>query len=414
MFTANALLTCGVPVRITIFERLPTPFGLVRYGVAPDHQKIKHITKLFDRTLGAEQVSFCGNVEVGRDVTIEQLREAFHAIVLAYGAPRSRKLGIPGETLGGVYGADAFVGWYNGHPDHYRNNFNLSCPTAAVVGHGNVAADICRILLAPPDALSHTDITDEALAGLRESRITDVFLIGRGRPEAAKFTVPELRALGQIPDCTAVIKADDVPAGDDREDHATIRAVFRSMAEASHRPSRRRLHFAFSQVPSRFLGDETVSGIELMSKVHGDTSYLDCSAVFTGIGFLGQPLPGVPYSQSRGVVPNKYSRVTEQSEDSNLYVAGWIKRGASGVIGTNKLDGEETAAAILKDAPRLMARKKGLVSLLLPTQVVDYEGWQAIDAVERAAGADNGKCRRKITSITEMAAVAKSHSLEFK
>jgi ferredoxin/flavodoxin---NADP+ reductase len=407
LFTAGALLASGAPVQITIFDRLPTPFGLVRYGVAPDHQNIKQITRLFDRTLQSKQVRFCGNVAIGTDVTIDALAAAYHAVILAYGAARNRKLGVPGEALERVYGADEFVGWYNGHPDYSACDFDLGHKTAVIIGHGNVAADICRMLLTPPNELAGTDITDQALACLRKSRIEDVYLVGRGLPEAAKFTVPELRALGRITDCATIVRPGDLPpsAEDEGVSDPTVLSVFRSFAAKPSTHGPKRLHFVFSRLPKAILGDRYVMGVRVQetARTGSTTETIECGAVFRSIGFSGIAMPGIPFDDRRGVILSSGGRVSGAHRDHGLYVAGWIKRGATGVIGTNRADSEETVNALLVDLPRLIALpKRGIVDLCVPAAATDYQTWLEIDAMEKMAGALKGKCRDKITSLDDV------------
>jgi ferredoxin/flavodoxin---NADP+ reductase len=430
-YAAEALLNALPDIVIDMFERLPTPYGLVRSGVAPDHPKLKQVTLVFDKIMQSERFNFLGNVSVGTDLSLEALQQSYDIVVLAYGASTDRKMGIPGEGLVNSHSATEFVGWYNGHPDFRDCTFDLSQEAAVVVGHGNVAADVSRILLQPPDDLRRTDIAAHALEVLAESKIREVHLVGRRGPAQAKFTTRELRGLGVIPQCLAVAHGDAVMVGPVCEvelaDRSNINAMqnvefFRGLWRPAPEETLRKLTFHFCLSPERLEGEagrikqfvfrrNTLYGnpFEQTAASTEELFAIDCGLVFSSIGYRGQPLERVPFDFRRGVVPNRKGRVEcGGTPMDGLYVTGWLKRGPTGIIGTNRADSIETVQQILEDLPGRMPtpqrRRRQLVESisLRNARVIGLPEWLKIDAAECAMGRQANKPREKFTRITDM------------
>jgi ferredoxin--NADP+ reductase len=425
-YAADFLLKAGLEV--DLYERLPAPFGLVRYGVAPDHQTIKRVAAAFERTAKHPAFRLRGHVEVGRDLALEELRRAYHAVVLAYGASSDRKLGVPGEDLTGSHAATAFVAWYNGHPEHQADRYDLSGERAVVVGLGNVALDVARVLLRPHAELAVTDISDHALAALRESRIREVVLLGRRGPAEAAFDQGELVDIVALPGVEVSVEGDvnfEIPDGAD----AAVRKNVEYLATLPRTPSgsaERRLRLQFLASPVELRSD----GARLRTLVYEDNELLtsegrvsargtgrkhelDTGFVIRSIGYQGRPLPGAPFDAKRGIVPNLAGRVLtpDATPAVGLYVTGWIRRGPTGLIGTNKACAKETVDALLADldtlpAPTLEPAALDATLSARGVAVVDYAGWRAIDAAEGARGQSAGKVRDKFTSVGEMLEVA--------
>lgn len=430
-YAAEALLRADPNLRVDMLERLPTPFGLVRGGVAPDHPKIKEVIRVYDRIARSTRFGFYGNVAVGRDLAADELHAAYHAVVYACGAPEDCTLGIAGEGLPGSHAAGEFVGWYNGHPDFTDRRFDLSHETAVVIGQGNVATDLCRMLLTPPARLEETDIASHALVALRASRVRQVHVIGRRGPAQARFTNTELRELGQIEDCDPVVDPQDLVLDDTSQKEisdprAEIQAknleIFRGFAGRRARASRL-CHLRFLQAPVELRGRGRVEQIVLAStrlegtkfrqvaRPTGETRVLQCGLVFRCVSFRGKPIEGVPFDSDRGVIPNHLGRIVSGGAAiPGLYVAGWIKRGPVGIIGTNRADAVETAKAVIEDLPALQSAEKrggGALRTLLESRasrVVGYEDWLLLDRAEIARGQPLGKVREKFTSVGDMLA----------
>ncbi len=432
-FASDALLKSDQAVSIDLFDRLPTPYGLVRYGVAPDHQKIKTVTKLYEKTLTDPRIRFFGNVSFGRDLDHEAVRRHYDAVVYTVGSPTDRALDIPGESLPGSLSATEFVAWYNGHPDYADLNPDLSAENVAVVGMGNVAVDVARILSKSVDELDKTDIADYALEALAESRVRNVFMLGRRGPAQAKFTTKELRELGelQIADLVidgAALELDPPSAASTAGDPVALKNldIMRDFAKGERNGKPRRLHLVFYVSPVEILGETRVEGLRLEHNRLEPTQGGYLNAVGTGkfetlpvgmvlrsVGYRGTALPGVPFDARRGVIPNDGGRVLTAPGGEVVpgeYVAGWAKRGASGVIGTNKADAVETVARLLTDAPALPrasaeAAHPLAVNALLRAQGVTYvtfEDWLALDRFETDAGKRGGRPRVKVTRLAEM------------
>jgi ferredoxin--NADP+ reductase len=412
----------SLDARVDVYERLPAPYGLVRYGVAPDHQKIKSITASFAGIFEHPRVRFIGNVEVGIDVSVHQLRTGYDAVILACGAGLGRRLGIAGEELPGVYSATDFVSWYSGHPDAGVGQFSPTAPVATagraiVIGAGNVALDVARMLVRTPDELRRTDVPEHVVEVLAASSIRAVMIIGRRGPAFAKFTSKELAELGTLENVDVLVDPADLVL--DAEQEAAVaaspakRRVLGRLRELAGRPARgrpRSIGFAFGRRPAAFLGAEAVEAVRFERPPAGGGGIADIPAQFVlrSIGYHGSPLPGVPFDERGGTVPNDAGRVLgRRGPVPGLYAAGWIKRGPSGVIGTNKLDAAETVNALIDDlrtagggcgaAPRGRAGP-GRAGLPAPgaAGVVGWAGWRAIDRAEREYGAGLGRGRVKL------------------
>jgi NADPH-dependent glutamate synthase beta subunit-like oxidoreductase len=414
-YTVEALLAAG-DAEIDIIERLPTPYGLIRAGVAPDHQSTKKVARKFERTALAQAVHFFGNVQVGRDVDLDELRAIYDAVVLAIGSPRDRALGIPGEHRRGVYGSSLFVGWYNGHPDFRDLAPVVRGPVAVVIGNGNVALDVARVLVMSDTELAASDIPDYGIDTLRRSGIEEVIIVGRRGPAQARFAHAELRELLELDDCVAIADPADLPetivASDDRERRLTERnlALFRQFARARGDDKRKRLRFRFFSAPAAILGDATASGIRLEATAArngaivatGWFSEVPCRTIVTAIGYRCEAIPGIPFDAVRGLIPSSDGRV-----EKGLYVVGWAKRGPSGVISSNRPDGELCTQQIHVDvAAAIRPGRRALERLLAERGIraVSFADWQAIDEAEVAAARAPAP-RRKFTSLGEMLAV---------
>ena len=429
-YAAEALFKSGVEVLVDMFDRLPTPYGLVRLGVAPDHQRIKTVIRVYEKLAADPRFAFYGNVSVGTDITVDDLRQYYDAVIFTTGAQSDRRLNIPGEDLPGSHTATAFVAWYNGHPDYRDLRFDLSCETAVVIGQGNVAVDVCRVLAKTVDELRDTDIAQHALDALAESKVKNIHMIGRRGPAQVKFTQIEVKELGALDDCDPIVNPADMeldPLGRaeyDHSDSAPVRRVVPFLEGFSRRPApakSRRLHFHFLKGPAAIKGDGRVesivleknalSGEPLNLKARGTGVFeeIPCGLVFRSVGYYGVPVPGVPFDTAAGVVPNKAGRVVEgDGPVPGMYVSGWIKRGPSGVIGTNKPDSLETVEGLLADrhalSPCPIRDSRQLLERLRSTgiRVVTFPEWGRIDAAEVARGKEAGKPREKFTRIAEM------------
>ena len=417
-YTADALIKSGLDCEIDVIDRLPTPFGLIRAGVAPDHQKTKNVSRAYEKTALNENVAYFGNVDVGKDVGIEDLKGLYDAVVLAIGSPYDRKLGVPGEDKKGVFGSADFVGWYNGHPDFRDLEPDLNTKAVVVIGNGNVAIDCARVLVKTPDEMSTTDIATHAADAIHAAPLEDVYMVGRRGPVEAKFTNVELREMGELQECTPIIDAAKIPGEVPAEEEMSDRdrrlkdknlGTLRSFVDAEPAGRKRRVHFQFYASPVEILGEDMVKGIRLeKTEVRdgravgtGETYDIPCGIVIPAIGYQGQPLDGVPFDERNGVIQNDEGRVSE-----GVYAVGWIRRGPTGVIGTNKHDGDAASRQIQEDCTDGgKAGRAGLKDLLTEKSVrwVDYSDWQKIDEVEKSTAAE-GAPRRKLTRIPEMLA----------
>ena len=416
-YTADSLLKSGQDVEVDIIDRLPTPFGLIRGGVAPDHQKTKKVARAYEKTALNEKVQYFGNVDVGTNVTIEELRKTHDAVVLAVGAPTDRKLGIPGDDKIGVFGSADFVGWYNGHPDFTNLDPNLDVSSVAIVGVGNVAIDAARVLVKTPAEMAETDIAEHASVAVQKSPLTDVYMFGRRGPIEAKFTNVELREMGKLENCLPVIDPNQLPesvTGDWSERDQRLKernlATMREFLEVEPTNKGKKVHFKFFANPVEVLGDEKVEGLKVEKTLveggraigTGEFYTIDCGLVVAAIGYYSIPIEGVPFDLNNGIVIHDDGRV-----EDGVYAVGWIKRGPTGVIGTNKPDGEIAAKQILEDInSSTKAGRNELNSLLAErnVRIVNYEDWQKIEKAEVAAAIGQAP-RKKFVNIQDMLAV---------
>ena len=434
LYAVAALLASGVPVGVTVLDRLPAPYGLVRYGVAPDHVKMKSVIRVlqqpFSGAVPGADVEFLGDVPVGEGgLPVDALREHFHAVVYATGSPLDRTLGVPGEDLDGSFGSGAFVSWYCGHPDQVGLDPLLDRPGVAVVGAGNVALDVARVLARSADEMAGTDVPDPVLAALRASAVTDVHVLIRRAPQHVRFTPAELRQIGELADVEVVVHDDgllaagvDEPAERRQRQNLTILSGWAAQPRATRA---RRIHLRFLRSPHRLHGDRNgrVDGLVVERNVvepdgrvrgTGELETLDVGLVVRAIGYSAQPVAGLPFDERTGTVPNEAGRVVgaDGVPVPGAYVTGWIKRGPSGVIGTNKGDATETVAALLADLPTLPAPARPGPAALRATlarhgiRPVDWTAWLRLDAEELRRGELRGTERVKLAELTEMLAAA--------
>ena len=426
----------GTHAQVDLFDRLPTPYGLVRGGVAPDHPKIKSVTRVYERTAAKEGFRFFGNVEVGRDLHVADFEQHYHAILYTFGAEADRELGIPGEDLPGSYAATAFVGWYNAHPDYADRNFNLDrSKRAVVIGNGNVAMDVARMLALDDAELRKTDIADHAIDVLDGSAIEEIVVLGRRGPVQAAYTNPEIKELGELEEADVIvdpaeIELDPVSAAwiESDEVDKTTRVnveIVREFAAKSPEGKPKRIVLRFLSSPIEIKGGERVESIvigrnelidddgTLRARDTGEREELDCDLVLRSVGYTGIPISGVPFDEKRGTILNEHGRVLEEhggSHRTGHYTAGWIKRGPSGVIGTNKKDAQETVDHLLEDvaAGALLEPSSpdpNSIETLLTERgahYVSFSGWEKIDQAEIGRGEPHGRPRVKFVKVEEM------------
>ena len=433
-YAAGHLLDAEEPVEVDMIERLPTPWGLVRLGVAPDHPKIKAVSKAFERIAAMPGFRFIGGVDVGRDLTHDDLVRLYDAVVYAVGAQSDRRMGVPGEDLPGSWSATEFVAWYNGHPDFQELIFDLSGECAVVVGAGNVALDVVRMLALSPEEIRPTDTTDEAIEAILGSGIREIVLLARRGPAQAAFTTPELKELGELADADVIVdpadlELDEASAAALEHDTNARRnvEVLREYAARSPVGRRRTIRLRFAVSPVAIHGEERVEAIEIVrnrlvidengrvsAEPTDEHETIPCGIVFRSVGYLGVELPGVPFDTRRATIPNDCGRVNDAQ---GVYCAGWIKRGPSGVIGTNKKDATETIELLLEDArqgtlhrgdPSATAETVEELLAARGVEHVTYAGWEAIDTEERGRGEPQGRPRVKLVSWDELRAAARS------
>ncbi|CAN2226842.1 GltD NADPH-dependent glutamate synthase beta chain and related oxidoreductases [Candidatus Nanopelagicaceae bacterium] len=396
----NNLQTEELQFSIDMIERLPTPWGLVRSGVAPDHPKIKTVAKVFEKVANEPNFRLFANVELGSDLTIEQLKEMYDAVVIATGSALGKRLGIPGEDMPGSMSAAAFVPWYNSHPDFKDEEIDLSCDTAVVIGAGNVAMDVARMLALEPSELDPTDTADHAIDAFKESAIRNVIISARRGPEHAAFTSPELRELPKLEHTNVIIEKSDIAAALSRVGDAPEKDVKSNLdamlliAEQEPTSHARTMKFQFLATPVEIKGANRVEEVVFKKTGSDETFSIKCGLVITAIGYEAAPLEGIPYE--KGKVVNVDGRVNE-----NIYVVGWAKRGPSGVIGTNKSDAADVMKLLVED---LKAPKNAgdVAEIIAHNKVVTQMHWQAINEAEIAAGEPVGKPRRKAVTREEL------------
>ena len=413
-YTAEALARAELDARIDIVEALPTPYGLIRFGVAPDHEKTKGVWRAFEKTALRDSVAYFGNVEIGGDLSLDELRGLYDAVVVAIGAPLDRRLEIPGGDLPGVFGSAEFVGWYNGHPDFRDLDPDLNVESVAVIGNGNVAIDVARVLAKTPAEMAASDLPDYAGEAIDRAPIRDIHLLGRRGPLEAKWTNVELREMGKLENARPLVDPAQLPdavAGDALDRAGRLQQknldTLKSFLEVPAEGRAKTVHFRFFASPVEVLGGERVEALRLeRTRVEegravgtGETFDLPCGLVVASIGYRSKPVPGLPFDEARGRVVNDDGRV-----GPGLYAVGWAKRGPSGVIGTNKPDGDLAARQIAADFPR--GEKPGraaLESLLSERGLrrIDFDDWKTIEAAEIAA-APAGAPRKKLIRVKDM------------
>jgi ferredoxin--NADP+ reductase len=428
-YAADQLLKAGFEV--DLYDSLPTPFGLVRAGVAPDHPKIKSVTRVYAKTAGHEWFRFFGGVSLGSDVSRDDLRARYHAVVYAIGTSTDNRLGVPGEDRPGSHPATEFVAWYNGHPYFADQMFDLNGGRAVVVGNGNVAIDVARMLVLDPGELAPTDTADHAIDAFGMAGVTEVVLLGRRGPAEAAFTNPELRELGELERADVIVDPRQLDGVAEPQDSTKRRNVeiLREYAQRAVQGKTHRLELRFLRSPLEILGegeDGPVTGIRLAvnrlvsapdgrvrAEATGAEEVIECGLVLRSIGYRGLPLAGIPFDEDRGLIRNEGGRVHDgDGVCRGEYAVGWIKRGPSGVIGTNKKDAADTVARIVEDAAagRLgepdpaLADARAVARWLTERvpDVVSWEGWEAIDAHESALGAPAGRPRVKLVRLAEL------------
>jgi ferredoxin--NADP+ reductase len=436
-YTADALLKAGWSV--DLLDALPTPYGLVRAGVAPDHPKIKSVTRVYAKTAAHEAFRFFGGVRLGQDVSREDLRSRYQAVIYAIGTATDNRLGIPGEDRPGSHPATEFVAWYNGHPEFADHSFDLNGGRAVVIGNGNVAIDVARMLVLDPRELSPTDTADHAIDAFGMAGVTEVVLVGRRGPAQAAFTNPELRELGELERADVIVdpaQLDGVEVPEDAD--ATQRRnveILRGYAERAPAGKSHRLELRFLRSPLEILGegdDGPVTGIRLAinrlvsdpggrmrAEPTGQEEVIECGLVLRSIGYRGMPVAGIPFDERRGLIRNERGRVIDDAGVcAGEYAVGWIKRGPSGVIGTNKKDAADTVARILEDeascqlpVPRPELADDEAIADWLAERApgfVTWEGWEAIDAHETALGLPSGRPRVKLVRLGELVEAARA------
>ena len=436
---SNLLKQSDLSVEMDMFDRLPTPYGLVRAGVAPDHQKDKSVTRAYEKSAAHPGFRFFGNVEYGTHLHMDDLKAHYHQVMFTTGSPFDRNLGIPGEDLEGSHSATEFVAWYNGHPDFADLKFDLTQENVAVVGMGNVAMDVARILCKTTEELAVTDIAEHALEALKASQVKNVYILGRRGPAQAAFTPPEIKEMGEFEDADVVVLGSEaaldaasqqaLEASGDKNAQKNVDTV-QEYASRSRTGKKRQLHIRFLVSPSELEGqDGRVTACKLVKNklveeggsikavATTEEEVIPAGLVFRSVGYRGKPLPDVPFNDSWGTIANEGGRVVDESgaQAVGLYTAGWIKRGPSGVIGTNKTCAQETVNLMVEDlaAGRHFEPTQSpaaLADLVLSRQpdAITFAEWKKIDDEEVARGEAKGKPRVKFTRVAEMVAVARS------
>ncbi len=432
-YAAEALLKANIDVRVDMFDRLPTPYGLVRGGVAPDHQKIKSVIMVYDKVAALPAFRFFGNVKLGQDIQVDDLSKFYHMIVYAVGNETDRKLGISGEDIHGSYSATSFVGWYNSHPDYRNEQFDLSCERVAVVGIGNVAMDVTRILAEDPEKLATTDIAGYALDALRKSKVKEIYLLGRRGPAQAAFSPAEIHEIGELENADLVLdpkeaELDEVSKGEVLDINAKKNVEYlREHALKGEGSKSKKVRLRLCVSPVEILGkDGKITAVKLeKNKLVRDQKgsiaalgtgvfeTISVDMVFRSVGYRGVPIAGVPFDQKSGRIPNVEGRVTDiQTKQPILghYVVGWAKRGPSGLIGTNRADSQATVKNMLADiasvseTPLIPSSSKDVAPWLKDkdVQFVSFQDWKSLDKIELERGKANGKIREKFSRVSDM------------
>lgn len=434
-YAAEALLKrTDTLVHVDIFDRLPTPYGLVRGGVAPDHQNIKAVTRVYEKTAARPTFRFLGNVCLGRDVTVAELRRHYHQIVYAVGNEADRRLGIPGEGILRCTPATVFIGWYNGHPDYRQAKIDLSVSRVAVVGNGNVAIDAARILLRTPAELEKTDIAAHALEALRNSRVREVFILGRRGPEQASFTPPELKEFGEMEDVDTIVAPEElagcvIPEAAGNTQQEKNLKILQSFAERQLGAKAKKLHLRFRVSPKKVIanGDGNVAGLVLeknrletqpdgtvSARGTGETEILNVGMVLPAIGFAAKRIDGVPYDEKAKIIANEDGRVVDPASRAvvaNEYVVGWARTGPQGLIGPHKGASAHVVEHMIADGAGLEARElpeREAIDLLLRqrgVQIVSFDDWKRLDEVEVERGERRGAPRDKVVDVEAMLAM---------
>jgi ferredoxin/flavodoxin---NADP+ reductase len=437
-YAAGALLASEDPrVGVDMLERLPTPWGLVRLGVAPDHPNLKAVSRAYERIAKQPGFRFLGNVQVGGALQHADLVQLYDAVVYAFGAETDRRLGIPGEELPGSWAATEFVAWYNAHPDFQHLSFDLSGERAVVIGNGNVALDVARMLALTREEIAPTDATDAAIEAICGSGVREIVVLGRRGPVQASWTPPELQEMGELAGADIVVDPAELEL--DAASEAELAGagpivrrnmdVLREFAARKPAGKPRRVVLRFRTSPVAILGEDRVEGVEvvrnelvpdeggrLRAVPTEERDVIACSLVFRSVGYRGVGLPGLPFNERGGVIPNRGGRVVDEDGEpiSGVYCAGWIKRGPTGVIGTNKKDAAETVELLLEDARAGRLQNSGasaerVLEVLQErgVEVVAYAGWEAIDVLERGRGEEHGRPRIKLCSWDELIAAAR-------
>jgi ferredoxin--NADP+ reductase len=427
-YASDKLLAAGFEV--DLLDALPTPFGLVRSGVAPDHPNIKAVTRVYEKTAAKPGFRFFGGVVLGEHVSRAELLEHYHAVVYAIGTADDNRLGIPGEDRPGSYPATRFVAWYNGHPEGTDEEFDLTAERAVVIGNGNVAIDVARMLLLDPDELGRTDTADHAIGPLSAGHVQEVILLGRRGPVQAAFTNPELRELGEMTGVDVQVDPSEVDVEVPEDATPTARRNVEILQGYAKRPpgsAGRRITLRFLRSPVEILGegeDGPVNGIRVVRNrlehgravPTGEEEVFSCDLVFRSIGYRGRPLDDIPFDERRGLIRNDGGRVCDEVgvPHRGEYAVGWIKRGPSGVIGTNKKDAADTVAKLVEDAeaglldaPKADADECASWLAMCAPDAVTWEGWQAIDEHERAAGEPHGRPRVKLVRLADLVAAGR-------
>ena len=430
IYTAQALTdpANGTAIQVDIYDRLPVPYGLVRYGVAPDHPKIKSIIGQLLKVMQRPSVRFLGNIRLGPDVTLAELRSYYDAIVVACGASADRRLSVPGEDLPGSISATEFVSWYSGHPDADPDGIALTATSVAVIGAGNVALDVARMLLTSADRLRDTDVPEHVLTELAASPVEDVYILARRGIAQAKFSSKELHEMADLPDVDILVQPADLQIaesahhdldGDPARRHAVD--VLSSFADLEPQGRSKRLHFRFMVRPSAVIGTDRVTGLDVEHTEidgagqltgTGQIERIPVQLVLRSVGYRGLPMVGLPFDTDAGVIPHLHGAVLAGGQPvPGMYVAGWIKHGPSGVIGTNRKDAADTVTTLLADLPQLPpARHRDTDALLAVlrargVEVVDWAGWEQIDAAEIVKGEPVGRHRVKIHDWADLLAI---------